>query len=430
MAAGTVARLLFAASLAVLVGCDASTTRRRNVDPAARQALRTCVDRWNEGQMRDWGPAFASVGLGRLDRTRLAAIGMRFGPRRCVVTMAFEYPRTPGVSCPRPAHTPRGDCVELARTTSCALGRFGAYECPLVHEPDNVPLRNQNATIDKRGVLKPDFPLDGTHPPPRLAWQRYPRIDGWIEPWTHAGKLRPGLRFTSTYTGGGGCVRGAEETAAKSAVRCLWRGLYQVHPCFAPPGRWNHRGGVVACAAPGATTFGRFVIGPPSYRAIDFPDLVPWEGVGAIRLGEPRSQVAHDYDEIGHRYHVQVRSNGIVQGYYALHRSRVFVTFEDGKVNEIYFTTRFYRTFDGFGVGSRIPLGPCHRTATSSCEHRWHGFLWNAWVRDKPCSCWVKVGDGKRSLPATGANFLKHWVFLDVRHGRVTRIFMAQRFVD
>ena len=42
----------------------------------------------------------------------------------------------------------------------------------------------------------------------------------------------------------------------------------------------------------------------------------------------------------------------------------------------------------------------------------------------------MKVGDRRRSLPAIAANFQKHWVFLYVRHGRVTRIFMAQKFVD
>ena len=99
-------------------------------------------------------------------------------------------------------------------------------------------------------------------------------------------------------------------------------------------------------------------------------------------------------------------------------------------LNEIDFTTRFYRTWDGFGVGSSIPLGACHRTATSACEHRWHGFVWNAWNRDKPCSCWVKVGNGPRSQPATVANFEKQWVFLYVRKSRVVRIFMAQKFVD
>src|SRR5438045_1704168 len=80
----------------------------------------------------------------------------------------------------------------------------------------------------------------------------------------------------------------------------------------------------------------------------DFPYLDPWREVGAIRLDEKRAEVAHDYDAVGHRYHVQVRGSGFVQGYYILHRSRVFVTFDDGRVNEIDFTTRFYRTSDGF----------------------------------------------------------------------------------
>ena len=381
--------------------------------------------------MRDWGPALASVGVRRLDAARRAEVGLRSRKRRCVVSVSPEYRLRQGETCGPPAHVRGGICIDRSRTWTCALDRFGAYLCPLRHEPDMVPLRNENATVDGNGLLKVDVVLRGTHPPRRLAWQRYPRTNGWIEPWTRSGRLRGGLRFTSTYSGGGTCDRGSEETPARSAVRCLWRGLYQVDPCFAPRGRWNHRGGVVACSnAPGATTFGRFVIGPPSYRAIDFAVLIPWTGIGALRLDESRAEVAHDYDAAGHRFHVQVRGDGLVQGYYVLHRSRVFVTFRDGRVDELGFTTRFYRTWRGFGVGSRIPLGRCHRTKTTACEHRWHGFVWNAWVREKPCSCWVKVGNGKRSLPATTANFLKHWVFIDVRHGRVTRIFMAQRFVD
>jgi hypothetical protein len=403
--------LLVAASLAALVGCGTGEAREKPLSRSAAQALRVCVDRWNEAHMRDWGPARASVGRRRLDAARLAAIGLRRGPRRCVVSLA----------------------VGRSSTWSCVVVSTGAYGCPVRHEADRIPLRNENATIDRRGVLKLDHPLQGTRPARRLAWQRYPRIDGWIEPWTRSGKLLRGLRFTSTYTGGGSCPRGfpSEQTPAKSAVRCLWRGLYQVDPCFAPPGRWNHRGGVVACPnGPGATTFGRFVIGPPSYRAVDFPVLVPWTGVGAISLGEGRTQVAHDYDAAGHRFHVQARGDRILDGYYALHHSRLYVTFRDGRVNDLGWTTRFYRTSEGFGVGSRIPLGPCHRTATAPCERRWHGFVWNALVRDKPCSCWVKVGYGKRSLPATGANFLKPWTLIYVRHGRVTRFHLSRKFVD
>jgi hypothetical protein len=371
--------------------------------PPRAQALRTCVERWNEADMRDWGGFTAAwVGVSRLDRERLLAVGLRFGPRRCVVTVA----------------------VGRRQSWSCVVNRFGAYACPLRHEGDDVPLRHPNARIDSRGRLRASFSLAGTHRPRRLAWQRYPRRDGYVDPWTPAGKLPAGLRFTSTYTGGGGCSAQAEETAAKSAVRCLWRGLYQVHPCFAPPGRWNHRGGVVACAqGTGATTFGRFVIGPPSYRAFDFPELLPWHGIGSISLGESRQEVRHDYDEAGHRYHAP-------DGYYLLHRSRVYVDFRNGVVDDIGFTTRYYRTFDGFGVGSRIPLGPCYRTALKACEHRWHGFVWNAIVKARPCSCWVKVGDGARSLPATGANFEKHWTILSVRAGRVVRVYFSRRYVD
>jgi hypothetical protein len=440
----TVARALFrflvAASLVALVGCRAEKTAREHaartsLSPSAAQALRTCVDRWNQGNMLGWwGPTLANVSIRRLDADQLAAVGLRDPALpRCTVSLAVHSRRDPRTGCSGEAVLPGHPkfCVYRRSTYVCIINRFGGYGCPTNAE-GSPPLRHKNATTDKRGVLKLDVPLKGTHATPSLAWQRrYPHTDGWIEPWTPFGKLRPGLRFTSTYSGGGSCSRGSQETVAKTAVRCLWRGLYQVDPCFPQRPGSNRRGAVVACPnGQEATTFGRFVIGPPSYRAIDFPVLLPWTGVGAIQLGETRAQVAHDYDAVGHRYHVQARGNGLVEGYYVLHRSRVDVDYRDGRVNELDFTTRFYRTWDGFGVGSRIPLGPCHRTATASCEHRWQGFVWNAWVRDKPCSCWVKVGDGKRSLPATPANFLKHWVFVYVRHGRVTRFHLAQKFVD
>ena len=441
----TVARGLFpflvAATLVALVGCDSEKTAREHaartsLSPSAAQALRTCVDRWNEGNMLGWGPTLARVSIRRLDATQLAAVGLRDRAlRRCTVSLAVHSRRDPGTGCSGEAVMPGHPqfCVYRQSTFVCVMNAFGAYGCP--HTADgSPPLRNKNATTDGNGLLTLDAPLEGTRATPPLAWQRrYPHTDGLIEPWTRSGKLRPGLRFTSTYGGGGTCGPGfgSEQTVAKSAVRCLWRGLYQVDPCFPQRAGSNGRGAVFACPnGRGATAFGRFVIRPPSYRAIDFPVLLPWTGIGAIELGESRAQVAHDYDAVGHRYHVLARGNGLVQGYYVLHRSHVEVDYRDGRVNELDFTTRFYRTWDGFGVGSRIPLGPCHRTATASCEHRWHGFVWNAWVRDKPCSCWVKVGDGKRSLPATGANFLTHWVFIDVRHGRVTRFHLAQKFVD
>jgi hypothetical protein len=162
----------------------------------------------------------------------------------------------------------------------------------------------------------------------------------------------------------------------------------------------------------------------------DPPLLVPWSRVGDIALGAPRARVEREYGSAGHGYHVLVRNRDHVQGYYLLHRTKVGVTFDGSRVEEISFSTPYYRTKNGFGVGSTIPLGPCHTTARYRCEHRWHGFVWNEWNRDKPCGCWTKAGLGEQSLPLTTTNFLKPWFFINMRHGRVDGFYFALKFVD
>ena len=163
-----------------------------------------------------------------------------------------------------------------------------------------------------------------------------------------------------------------------------------------------------------------------AHSANDPPLLVPWNRVGNMVLGEPRARVEREYGSAGHGYHVLTA----VQGYYLLHGGVVGVEFRDGRVEEINFGIPYYRTKSDFGVGSKIPLGPCHKTATYRCEHRWHGFVWNEWIREKPCGCWTKVGLGKRSLPLTVDNFLKPWFFIYIRHGRVDGFRFASKFVD
>jgi hypothetical protein len=152
-------------------------------------------------------------------------------------------------------------CVGRQSTWVCVINAVGGYECPLRHE-GGPPLRNKNATTDERGVLKLDVPLRGTHATPPLAWQRrYPHVDGFIDPWTRAGKLRQGLTFE--HAGGsrhyrGTCSRGSETTFDKSALRCF--SDVQFDPCFAPTSDWNRPDVVVACGSPGRRTFGRFAI--------------------------------------------------------------------------------------------------------------------------------------------------------------------------
>ena len=89
-----------------------------------------------------------------------------------------------------------------------------------------------------------------------------------------------------------------------------------------------------------------------------------------------------------------------------------------------------YQTKSGFGVGSRIALGPCLVTATSRCEHRWHGFIYNPRLREDRCGCWVKVGNGAQSLAPTAANYTRPWFFIYLRRGRVSGFYFALKYID
>jgi hypothetical protein len=336
------------------------------------QTLRTCVDRWNQGNMVGWGPGPANVAFRRPNAKEHSSIELSWR-RLCIVGIAV------------------GD-----GTWTCVLSTTGAYWCPPLHEATG-PRLPENATLDRRGVLELDSPLSGTHPAPPLPWQRYPRVDGYIHPWTSSGTLRPGLRLKGEQRGR--CFLVSE--TARSAVSCL-AGYARYDACFPQRRPWR-RGDLAVCSwGPGSTTFTRWVITQGS----DPPVFVPWSRIGDISLGGFKREVEAEYGP---------------EPYfgYRLHGGTVYVGFDRDRVSEIRFSTPYYRTKSGFGVGSTIPPG-----------HRWHGFVWNAWVREKPCSCWVKVGRGARSLPATTNNFLKPWFFIDVRHGRVSSFYFASRFVD
>jgi hypothetical protein len=139
-------------------------------------------------------------------------------------------------------------------------------------------------------------------------------------------------------------------------------------------------------------------------KCSDPPLLVPWTRVGNISLGEPFKQVAAESGRQARKYR--------------LHGGTVSLWGAQGRVNFIDFTTRYYRTKSGFGVGSRFPQS-------------WRrAFIWNGIVKLKPCGCWVRVGTGKRSLSATGANFGKPWVIVYVSRGRFREIFLSQKYLD
>ena len=341
--------------------------------PSNPQALRTCVDRWNKGNMVSWGPGPVNVAFRRPNAEEHSSIQLSSRPL-CIVGIAVS-----------------------GGTWTCVLSSAGAYWCPPLHEPTG-PRLPENAKLDRRGALTLDSLLKGTRAPRPLPWQRYPRVDGYVHPWTASGKLRPGLRFKGE--GRGRCF--LVEESARSAVSCLLPSGGRTEACFPQRRPWR-RGDLAACSfGPGSTTFTRWVITQGS----DPPVFYLSGRVGDISLRELRIEVEAEYGP--------EPSNG-----YRLHGSRVVVGYDHGKVTDLRFSTSYYRTKGDFGVGSRTPRG-----------RRWHGFVWNAWWREKPCSCWVKVGSGPRSLPATVHNFLKPWFFIYVRRGRVTGFYFALRFVD
>jgi hypothetical protein len=215
---------------------------------ADAQALRTCADRWNQGNMRGWGPTLASVGVA----VRRVEAGES---SRCVVALAVSYKRQTGSPCYD--HPVRGHpdfCFRRSQTYVCVMAHVGAYVCPPNAE-GSPRLRRQNATVDERGVLTLDVSLERTHATPPLAWQRYPHVDGFVEPWTPSGTLRAGLHFTGS--GRGRCFVIAETVT--SAISCLTRRGERYNACFPQQKHWR-AGDLAACGELGDTRFVRWTI--------------------------------------------------------------------------------------------------------------------------------------------------------------------------
>jgi hypothetical protein len=147
-----------------------------------------------------------------------------------------------------------------------------------------------------------------------------------------------------------------------------------------------------------------------------------------LGTGSATSSSAKQKARLEHEYGAP---RGSPQPYYRLHGGKIWVDYDSrSRVTDFGFTTPYYRTRSGFGVGSKIPLGPCHTTPTNACEHRWHGFVYNPRLREKPCGCWVKVGTGRTSLNPSGKNYEKPWFFINLRQGHVSGFYFASRYID
>jgi hypothetical protein len=229
------ARLLAAAGLAITALVAACGSARVAVTPAS-QALRTCVDRWNEDNMVGYRylSGRLEVAMVRPGRLLSLATGVKGSGKRCVLMLG----------------------PEKAHPVYCVLARSGAFYCP--YSPIEGPRRTTtNATVGKDGVLTLDMSLRGTHAARPLAWQRYPHVDSNVHPWTSTGRLRPGLRLRPWRLGHGGCISGSEETPDPAAIQCVVA-MGHTGPCYPQNRQWGP-GGIAACGGVGPT-FYRFRI--------------------------------------------------------------------------------------------------------------------------------------------------------------------------
>jgi hypothetical protein len=228
---------LAASALCVALGLLPIGSTQSSASPS-RQALRRCVDRWNQANMLGWGPDLVNIAVRRLVPAEVHDVGFYGRAPRCVASIAGKLHQ---------------------ETFVCVMNAASAYDCS--RYSDGAPtLRRANGKLDAQGVLKLDHPLAGTHATPSLPWHRYPHVDGLIHPWTRDGKLRLGLSFSSSRGPRfrGHCLQGSEYTRDPAALTCVSDVQFQA--CYAPTRTWNRRGTIVACAFAGSTRFDRFVI--------------------------------------------------------------------------------------------------------------------------------------------------------------------------
>jgi hypothetical protein len=169
----------------------------------------------------------------------------------CSVVLAYTYSRYEVTCAPDKPFPGRPRlCLDRGASFTCTLNRFEAYFCP--SHADRVAVGDANAAVDRTGRLRLVQPLVGTHATPLRDWQRrYTYSDGYIYPWTSAGRLRDGLTLV-------GHFHGRCDRWSGVSIRCV-AGSLLIYPCYPQRATWRRGIFLAACpSAPGATRFYRF----------------------------------------------------------------------------------------------------------------------------------------------------------------------------
>jgi hypothetical protein len=95
--------------------------------------------------------------------------------------------------------------------------------------------------------------------------------------------------------------------------------------------------------------------------------ITPWHAIGGIGIGSSTAAIRYRYGREG--------KSGVIR--FTRPDGTLDVSFNKGHVGVLTTTSPYFRTPTGIGVGSRIPLGPCHSVGGGNCTYLWQGFKYS-----------------------------------------------------
>jgi hypothetical protein len=142
----------------------------------------------------------------------------------------------------------------------------------------------------------------------------------------------------------------------------------------------------------------------PIERLNDPPRIVPWHEIGSVGIGMTPARIEYGYGAAD-RY-----------GFYSVHGGHLnlWVGYYKNHVAFVATKSPYYRTLSGIGVGSTIPLGPCHHVH-GTCRYTWNGFTYR---RSTTRGEGNPIGDGNWTRWTKYGGY-RVQVFLFVRRGVV-----------
>lgn len=137
----------------------------------------------------------------------------------------------------------------------------------------------------------------------------------------------------------------------------------------------------------------------------------PWRGIDAISIGMSAIRVEYEYG-VGRPRSINTGTASVgADASYRRGNGWLWVGYSNGRVDSVGTTSAAYRTPNGLGVGSKIPLGRCHRIP-GGCKYTWQGFRYST----EPCCGWYR-------LFRVGSRSVRVWLF--TLRGRVTAVWLS-----